>query len=87
MTWSELESFLTDGIAVQGKQFVLQTGTIEDDYLRHAIEVANAVDYVEWMEGKKKIDSDTAVNLKFMLTSDDKDNFVIAMLAIEQLKR
>lgn len=89
MNWEELESFLstTDGIAAQGRQIVLQTGSIGADIIRHAIEVSNAVDYVEWMEQKKKVDSDTAANLKIMLTSEDRDNFNIAILAIEQLKK
>jgi hypothetical protein len=39
------------------------------------------------MESKKKIDTDTAQNLKTMLNSKDRDNFNIALLAIENLKK
>ena len=89
ITREDFESFVmvTDGIAAQGREFVLQTGTIGYDYLRHAMEVNNAVGYVEWMEEKKKIDSDTAASLKAMLISEDRDNFTIAMLAIQNLKK
>lgn len=87
MTWLELESFMTDGIAVQGRSITLQVGASGADYLKHAMEVANAIDYIEWMEEKKKLDSDTATNLKAMLKSEDWDNFNIAILALEQLKK
>lgn len=89
MSWAELESFLmsTDGIAAQGREFVLHTGITGADIIRHAMEVENAVGYVEWMEEKKKIDSDTAASLKAMLKSEDRDNFTIAMLAIQNLKK
>jgi hypothetical protein len=39
------------------------------------------------MEERKKIESDTAKNLITMLRSSDKENFNIAILAIEQLKK
>jgi hypothetical protein len=89
ITREDFESFVmvTDGIAAQGRQIVLQTGIAGGDYIKHVMEVDNAVGYVEWMEEKKKIDSDTAANLKVMLTSEDRDNFNIALLAIEQLKK
>jgi hypothetical protein len=87
LNWPELESLMTDGVAPQGRQIVLQTGTRGADMIYHMMAVSNAVDYVEWMEEKKKIDRDTAKNLKTMLESEDRDNFNIAMLAIEQLKK
>jgi hypothetical protein len=36
---------------------------------------------------KKKIDDNTAINLITMLRSPDKENFNMAILAIEQLKK
>lgn len=89
ITREDFESFImvTDGIAAQGREFVIQTGTFGADLIRHAMEVANAVGYVEWMEEKKKIDLETAANLKKMLTSEDRDNFNIAMFVIQEIKR
>jgi hypothetical protein len=78
---------MTDGIAPQGKNIHVYTGSYGADMLYHTLAVANATDYVEWMEGKKKIDTDTAKNLKAMLNSEDRDNFNIALLAIEELKK
>ena len=87
MNWTELESFLTDGIASQGRQISLYTGQAGADYLAHAMAIENSVGFVEWMEERKKIESDTAKNLITMLRSSDKENFNIAILAIEQLKK
>jgi hypothetical protein len=85
--WEDLESLMTDGIAPQGKTIHIYTGEYGADMLHHTLAVANAIDYVEWMEDKKKIDTDTAQNLKTMLNSKDRDNFNIAILAIEELKK
>ncbi len=85
--WQELESLMTDGIAVQGRNIHIYTGEYGVDILHHTIAVANAIDYVEWMEKKKKVEPDVAKNLKTMLNSKDRDNFNIAILAIEQLKK
>jgi hypothetical protein len=86
--WLELESLLTDGIAHRGSKpaGILLSSQMYDSY-EHALAVTNAVDYVEWMEEKKKIDTETAENLKTMLNSEDRDNFTIAILAIEELKK
>jgi hypothetical protein len=87
MNWPELESFLTDGISSQGRQISLYTGQAGADYLAHAMAIENSVGFVEWMQEKKRIDSDTAESLIKMLRSEDIDNFNIAILAIEQLKK
>jgi hypothetical protein len=87
MKWVELESFLTDGIASQGRSISIMTGVEGADYLAHAMAVENAVGFVEWMEEKKSIETETAKSLITMLRSKDKDNFNIAILAIEQLKK
>lgn len=86
-SWEELESFLTDGIAVQGRNINIMTGTKGMDIIYHSIAVNNAVGYVEWMLEEKKIEKDAADSLINMLQSEDRDNFNIAMLAIEQLKK
>ena len=87
MKWSELESFLTDGIASQGRNISIMTGAAGADYLAHAMAIENAAGFVEWMEERHKVDSETAKNLITMLRSSDRDNFNIAILAIEQLKK
>ena len=83
----ELESFLTDGIASQGRQISLYMGQVGADYLAHTMAIENSVGFVEWMQERKRIDSDTAETLIKMLRSEDQDNFNIAILAIEQLKK
>ena len=87
MNWPELESFMTDGMASHGSEIILYTGQRGGDMISHQFAIANTVGYVEWMEEKRKIDSETASNLKAMLRSEDKDNFNIAVLAIQQLKK
>lgn len=87
MNWSELESFMTDGISPQGRDIYIYIATKGHNILLHAIAVENSVGFVEWMEERKKINSETANNLIAMLRSEDKDNFNIAQLAIEQLKK
>jgi hypothetical protein len=88
MNWPELESLMTDGINPRGNSSMsIVLSSHGYDLYEHALAVSNAVDYVEWIEEKKKIDSETAENLKTMLKSEDKDNFNIAILAIEQLKK
>jgi hypothetical protein len=83
MNWVELESFMTDGIAPQGRQISITTGSM----INHALAVRNTIDYLEWMEENKNIEPDVVKNLKTMIMSEDIDNFNIAILAIEQLKK
>jgi len=87
MKWVELESLMTDGIAPQGRQISIMTGMHGGTLINHALAVRNSIDYVEWMAEKNKIEPDVAKNLKEMLMSEDIDNFNIAILAIEQLKK
>jgi hypothetical protein len=83
MKWVELESLMTDGIAPQGRQISITTGSM----INHALAVRNTIDYLEWMEENKNIEPDVVKNLKTMLMSEDIDNFNIAILALEQLKK
>ena len=87
MNWPELESFLTDGIASQGREITIMMSQEGADRYAHAMAIENAVGFVEWMEEKKKIKSNTAMNLITMLRSPDEENFNMAILAIEQLKK
>lgn len=88
LNWSELESLLTDGINPRGNTSMsIVFSSHGYDLYEYALAVSNSIDYVEWMEEKGKVDSEIAQNLKTMLASEDRDNFNIAILAIEQLKK
>jgi hypothetical protein len=87
VNWSELESLMTDGIAPQGRDIHVYVGAHGADMITHSFAVNNSVGFVEWMLEKKKIEPDVAKNLIDMLQSEDRDNFNIAILAIEQLKK
>jgi hypothetical protein len=86
MNWIELESFMTDGIAAQGRNISIMTSIATGDYLVHTMTVENAVGFVEWMEEKKKLDLEESKNLIEMLRSPDIENFNIALLAIEHIR-
>jgi hypothetical protein len=79
------EHFQTDGMAAQGPNIMYSTDT--NDELAHYMSIENSVGFVEWMESRGKVDSETAKSLITMLRSEDIDNFNIAILAIEQLKK
>jgi hypothetical protein len=87
MSWSELESLMTDGISPQGSNIHVYVGQHGADIISHSFAVNNSVGFVEWMLEKKKIEPDVATNLINMLQSEDVDNFNIAILAIEHLKK
>ena len=87
INWPEFESLMTDGIAAQGRQIHLYTGQKGRDMISHAFAVSNAVGFVEWMCENKDIDTNTSNNLINMLRSTDIDNFNLALLAIENLKK
>lgn len=87
VNWKEFESFVTDGMAPQGRDIHVYVGQHGADMISHSFAVNNSVGFVEWMLEKKKVEPDVAKNLISMLQSEDKDNFNIAILAIEQLKK
>lgn len=87
MTWEHLEELVTDGMAAQGRQIHLYTGAKGSEMISHSFAVNNSVGFVEWMLEKGKVDKETAENLINMLRSEDIENFNIAILAIEQLKK
>lgn len=87
MIWDDFEELVTDGIAAQGRHINLYTGMKGNEMIVHTMVVENAVGFVEWMMEKDKVDQETGKNLINMLRSEDKDNFNIAILAIEQLKK
>ena len=85
--WVELESLMTDGISSQGRNITIMTGVKGADIISHTMAVENAVGFIEWMHERKKLDVDILDNLTKMLRSPDRENFNIAILAIEQLKK
>ena len=89
INWTELESFLTEEVPVRKKTptITILTGASGAAMINHSILVEDTVESLELMKKKNKIDSDTADNLTSMLRSPDKENFNLALLAIEQLKK
>jgi hypothetical protein len=87
MNWPELESLMTDGIASQGREITIMMSQEGADRYAHGMAIENAVGFVEWMQEKNRIDAETGKNLINMLRSEDIENFNIAILAIEQLKK
>ena len=85
--WPEFESLMTDGMAFQGRQIHVYTGQKGMDMISHSFAVSNTVGFVEWMYENKDIDTTTMNSLINMLRSKDIDNFNLALLAIENLKK
>jgi hypothetical protein len=80
-----LKDFQTDGMAPWGRSIMVSPRIA--DKIAHGMAIENSVGFVEWMQEKGKVDSDAAESLIKMLRSEDQDNFNIAILAIEQLKK
>ena len=57
---------------------------IEDSYI-YQLAVNNTLDYVVWLMETNQIAEDTGKNLINMINSNDRDNFYIAILAVEQI--
>jgi hypothetical protein len=55
------------------------------DIISHAFAVRNSVDYADYLQEVGKITKEEFNNIKAMLTSPDKENFEVAVLALEQL--
>jgi hypothetical protein len=83
----EFEDFLTGGVSKIERQMHIYTGRGGADMINHAIAVENSVGYVNWLLEAKKIDKETLDSLIMMLKSEDRDNYNIAILAIEQLAK
>ena len=47
----------------------------------------NAIDMLDWLEEKNKITSDQKSNLTLMINSPDLENFNLALILIDQLKK
>jgi hypothetical protein len=56
----------------------------EDPYI-YQLAVNNTLDYVVWLMQINQITEDIGKNLINMIDSKDRDNFYIAILAIEQI--
>jgi hypothetical protein len=81
------QSLITNGLSPQGNDVYTYASGESYDMYKHSLAVSNALGFIEWMEDVKRIEPETAKNLKEMINSEDKDNFNIAILAIEQLKK
>ena len=55
------------------------------DIISYAFAVRNSLDYADFLQEVGKITKEEFNNIKAMLTSPDKENFEVAVLALEQL--
>ena len=63
----------------------IYTGAEGMDVFSHSIAVRNSTDYAEFLRDTGKISTEEKNNIINMLKSEDKENFEIAVLALEQL--
>lgn len=71
----------------QGNNTPLRGSDDDIDPVLRTLAVSNSVDFVEWLMETKKVEKVEGETLITMLTSRDNDNFNLAILAIEQLKK
>jgi len=83
----EFEDFLTGGVSKIERKMRIYTGRGGADMINHLFAVENSVGYVNWLLETKKINKETSDSLIMMLKSEDRDNYNIAILAIEQLAK
>ena len=67
------------------RQIHMYTGANGMDMISHAFAVRGSIDYAETLKDLHKITEEEFNNIKAMLTSPDKENFEVAVLALEQL--
>jgi hypothetical protein len=63
----------------------MYTGANGMDMISHEFAVRNSLDYADFLQEVGKITKEEFNNIKAMLTSPDKENFEVAVLALEQL--
>lgn len=63
----------------------MYTGAGGMDMISHSFAVRNSIDYAEFLRDTGKISTEEKNNIINMLESEDKENFEIAVLALEQL--
>ena len=67
------------------RQIHMYTGAKGMDMISHTFAVRNSVDYAEALKEMHKITEEEFNNLKTMLTSEDRENFEIGLMALTQL--
>ena len=65
----------------------IYTGAAGMDIISHSFAVRNSIDYAEFLRDTGKISTEKKNNIINMLESADKENFEIAILALEQLAK
>ena len=68
------------------RNMVLYTAKAGADRISHLISVHYCVEVVNYMLEEERISTEEATNLKSMLNSEDKDNYEIAIMAINHIK-
>ncbi len=82
-----LKELVCDGIAATGRKWVVWTDQGGLDMFHLAMQRANAIDMLDWLEEKKNITSDQKSNLLLMINSPDVENFNLALMLIDQFKK
>lgn len=67
------------------RNMVIYTGAAGADRISHLISVHYCVEVVNDMLDEEKVTPEEGANLKSMLNSDDKDNYEIAVMAINHI--
>jgi hypothetical protein len=76
---------MTNITGIPERQIHIYTGIKGMDMISHAFAVNNSVDYAKFLKDKNKITEEELNNITNMLMSNDRDNFEVALLALEQL--
>jgi hypothetical protein len=68
------------------RNIVVHTGAAGADKINHLLAVYYCTNIVDDMLDKKTVNIEEATNLKSMLNSEDRDNYEIAVMAINQIR-
>jgi hypothetical protein len=68
------------------RNITVHTGVAGADIINHYLSVYYCITIVDDMLRKKTINTEEAANLKSMLNSEDRDNYEIAVMAINQIR-
>lgn len=82
-----LKELACDGIAATGRKWVVWTNDSGMDSFHLAMQRANAIDMLDWLEEAEKVTSDQKGNLILMINSPDLENFNLALMLIDQLNK
>lgn len=86
LKWSEFETFLTRDAGKTDRQIRLYTGAKGGDLITYQLALHYFIGVVNDMLDDKMIDQEKGTNLKVMLNSEDKDNYEIAVMAINHIR-